>query len=387
MTQKKQSRRRRKQQPSSRTAAANGFKVLAAALFLLVFLALSLLGLDWLRQQNVAQRPVPPPPPERPLPAQDVQVEIESALLRSGVSLDRLQRSQTDGVVRYQVEGAWPDAEALQFVTERLQRLDPRLSLRADSGQRQLSVRFKGQPVLQVLFVPLPVIAPGHIVRAAIIMDDLGLSLAAVRDLVTIDLNVTGAILPDQPHSREISLLLHRHGRQVMVHLPMEPQGYPQANPGPRALMAAMTPEQIGQRTDELLRVVPEAVGANNHMGSRLTESSAAMQAVMAVLKSKGMFFVDSKTSPRSVGLNEARRAGVPTLGRDLFLDNVATTEAIRFQLRKLIRLARERGQAVAICHPYPQTLEALRLEAPAFREMGVEVVPVSQLIYAGTAN
>jgi polysaccharide deacetylase 2 family uncharacterized protein YibQ len=151
--------------------------------------------------------------------------------------------------------------------------------------------------------------------------------------------------------------------------------------------MAAMTPEQIGQRTDELLRVVPEAVGANNHMGSRLTESSAAMQAVMAVLKSKGMFFVDSKTSPRSVGLNEARRAGVPTLGRDLFLDNVATTEAIRFQLRKLIRLARERGQAVAICHPYPQTLEALRLEAPAFREMGVEVVPVSQLIYAGTAN
>lgn len=387
MASKKQSRPRRKKPATSPIAAATGIKVLAAALFLAFFLGFTLWGLDWLRQQYVAQLPPPPPPPERPVPTQDLQVEIESALLRSGVSLDRLQRDQGNHLLRYQVEGAWPDADSLQFLAERLRRLDERLGLQADAAQRQLVVQFKGRPVLQVIFLPLTPLAPGRTVRAAIIMDDLGLSLAAARELVGIDLAVTGAILPDQPHAREIGQLLHRHGRQVMVHMPMEPHGYPQVNPGKMALLLAMDPQQIAQRASELLQVVPEAVGANNHMGSRLTEDTEAMQAVMEVLRRRGLFFVDSKTSPRSVGLNEARRAGLPTIGRDIFLDNQATTEAVRFQLRKLIRLARERGQAVAICHPYPQTLEALRLEAPAFREMGVEVVPVSQLIYAGTAR
>jgi polysaccharide deacetylase 2 family uncharacterized protein YibQ len=133
-----------------------------------------------------------------------------------------------------------------------------------------------------------------------------------------------------------------------------------------------------------LLKQVPHAAGVNNHMGSRFTEDEQAMTAVMAVLRERGLYFVDSLTTSRSVGSATAQRAGVPAVRRDIFLDNVAEVDAIVQQIRRLAGKARRNGSAVGICHPYPETLQALRQELPKQAGQGIEFVPVSGLLGAG---
>jgi hypothetical protein len=119
-------------------------------------------------------------------------------------------------------------------------------------------------------------------------------------------------------------------------------------------------------------------------MGSRLTEQVDSMAAVLEVLQERGLFFVDSRTSAASVAAEEARRIGMPSALRDVFLDNVREVPAIAREIRKLAGMARRRGSAVGICHPYPETLAALRQEAEVLRQQGIEVVPVSQLLTQG---
>jgi len=137
----------------------------------------------------------------------------------------------------------------------------------------------------------------------------------------------------------------------------------------------------VQQKVLRYLQQVPHVVGANNHMGSRYTELQPGMSAVLDVLRSKQLFFIDSRTSARSVATGAALEAGVPFAARDVFLDNVRDVEAIAREVRKLAGLARRRGQAIGICHPYPQTIAALRREAEVLRSQGVEVVPASSLV------
>jgi hypothetical protein len=166
-----------------------------------------------------------------------------------------------------------------------------------------------------------------------------------------------------------------------MLHIPMEPHSYPAADPGPGALFAGMAPETVKQKVRDYLQRVPHTVGGNNHMGSRYTELRPGMAAVLEVMRSENLFFVDSRTSARSVAVDEARRAGVSFAARDVFLDNVREVDAIAREVRKLAGLARRRGQAIGICHPYPQTIAALRQEAAVLRSQGVLVVPASSLV------
>jgi polysaccharide deacetylase 2 family uncharacterized protein YibQ len=212
-------------------------------------------------------------------------------------------------------------------------------------------------------------------------MDDLGRDLASGRELAAIDLPVTFAVMPGNPHSREVAELAHQHGREVLVHMPMQPQGYPEINPGNDALLIDMDAEEIQTRVRGFLERVPHAVGGNNHMGSRFTESPEGMQAVMAILRESGLFFVDSVTSGRSVGIEEAVKAGVPAAARDVFLDNEQDVARIAAELRHLVRVAQRQGRAIGICHPYPETMEALRRETATLKESGVEIVPVSRLV------
>jgi polysaccharide deacetylase 2 family uncharacterized protein YibQ len=218
--------------------------------------------------------------------------------------------------------------------------------------------------------------------RLAIIMDDLGRDLASGKALVEIDVPVAFAIMPGNAKAAEVADLAHRHGREVLVHMPMEPRGFPGIDPGGDALLVGMQREEIEERVRGFLQRVPHAIGGNNHMGSRFTENPEGMQAVLGVLKESGMFFVDSVTSDRSVALSEARQSGVAAAGRDVFLDNEQDVERIVAEIRHLVRVARQQGEAIGICHPYPQTLEALRREAAAaLRQSGVELVPVSRLV------
>ncbi len=152
-------------------------------------------------------------------------------------------------------------------------------------------------------------------------------------------------------------------------------------NPGAEALFVKYSDAEIRRRFDQFLAKIPHVTGSNNHMGSRFTEDARALAPVMESLQEKGLFFIDSRTTGRSKVPEVAHRYGVPTMDRDVFFDNVAEVDAIVREIRHLEGKARKQGMAIGICHPYPETLEALRKELPGLVARGVTVVPVSVLL------
>ena len=215
----------------------------------------------------------------------------------------------------------------------------------------------------------------------AIIVDDLGADLVMMQDFLDLQLNLTAAVLPNVPHARAVAELAHASGREVLLHVPMEPRDYPAANPGEQALMVDLPTAEVQKRLRGYLQTVPWVVGANNHMGSRFTESREGMRGVLQILKDQGLFFVDSRTTAASVAIVEAEGMEIAHAERDLFLDNDINEEAIRRQIRKLIGIAKEQGSAIGICHPHRETYAALKKEAPGFAAAGVKLVAVSALI------
>lgn len=216
----------------------------------------------------------------------------------------------------------------------------------------------------------------------AIIIDDLGLDLVMMKKFMELQLNVTAAVLPHLPHSRDVAELAHSYGREVLLHIPMEPRGYPAVNPGEEALTVDLSSLVVEQRLRGYLQEVPWAVGANNHMGSRFTESKEGMRSVLQLLKDHGLFFIDSRTSSESVAVTEAVEMGIANGERDLFLDNELNVAAIRYQIQRLIRIAKEDGSAIGICHPHDETYAALKMESASFAESGVKLVSASSLVH-----
>ena len=212
-------------------------------------------------------------------------------------------------------------------------------------------------------------------------MDDLGRSLYTAEALLALPQAVTFAIIPGEAQAVQVAELAYAGDREVMLHTPMEPQGYPAVNPGEDALFVEYSDQEIRRRLDQFLAYIPHVTGINNHMGSRFTEDARALTPVMKSLQEKGLFFVDSRTTGRTLAAETARRYNVPTMERDVFLDNVAEVDAIVTQILKLEAKARKQGMAIGICHPYPETLEALRRELPGLVERGISLVPVSVLL------
>ena len=188
-------------------------------------------------------------------------------------------------------------------------------------------------------------------------------------------------MLPQVRWSAASADALRRGGKEVLLHLPMEPAGYPRVRPGPGLVLRSQTDVEIARTLEEDLATVPGAVGVNNHMGSVATADPRVMRAVVAVLSQRGLFFVDSHTTDATVAEKTARDASVPAVSRHVFLDDVATEEAVRKQLDELVRRARLEGDAVAIGHPYPATLAVLERELPGMASRGVRVVRVSELV------
>ena len=215
----------------------------------------------------------------------------------------------------------------------------------------------------------------------AIVIDDMGQHIREGEILAGLPVPVTFSVLPYNDHAREVAELAHRNGLEVLIHLPMEPQGYPEkANPGPGALFSSMSETNLRSLVRKAVQHVPHAVGANNHMGSRFTESGSGMDAVLEELAGRRLFFLDSMTTSRSQGKPASRRAHVPYIQRNIFLDNVQDQAAIVFQLRKAETLAKRKGMAVAIGHPYPETLHALA-EWARTRDTSIRIVTVQQLL------
>nr|MDA8164917.1 divergent polysaccharide deacetylase family protein [Desulfobacteraceae bacterium] len=216
--------------------------------------------------------------------------------------------------------------------------------------------------------------------RVAIVVDDMGLSRVRGEQMLAQDLDLTFSFLPHAPHTEALIRAAKRRGRDILMHLPMEPEDAKRWDPGPGALFLSMSKAALRQEVERDLALVPGALGVNNHMGSKLTADREAMRTVLALFPPRGLFFLDSLTTPASVGFQVAMELGVPARRRDVFLDNVQEPAAIARQIDQLIQKARQHGTAVAICHPYPATIAALAANRQRLRRE-VEVVGLHRLM------
>lgn len=215
----------------------------------------------------------------------------------------------------------------------------------------------------------------------AIIIDDLGNSLALDKQAVTLPGPVACAFLPDTPYAARLARAAHQAGKEVLLHLPLEALGHEKLGPG--GLTLPMTRYEFVSTVRADLAAIPDVDGVNNHMGSLLTQHPGDMAWLMETLKQAPtpLFFVDSRTTPRTVAYRIAREHGVPATSRDVFLDDVQTKAAINRQLKELIALAKRHGTAVAIGHPYAVTLRVLERQLPKLVRQGVQLVSVRQVI------
>jgi polysaccharide deacetylase 2 family uncharacterized protein YibQ len=217
--------------------------------------------------------------------------------------------------------------------------------------------------------------------RLAIILDDLGSDRVAAEAIFALPYPLTVSVLPHHDHSPEIAGEAHRRGYQVMLHLPM--QSIANETPEAQELRPGMPASQVSALVEQFLQNVPGATGVNNHQGSQATSDPELMDELMPVLRDRHLFYVDSRTTAATVAFDTAQSFGVRSAFRNVpFLDDVAEVAAVHKQLELAVRGAREKGEAIAIGHPHPATIQALREFLPRAQANGVRLVFASDLVH-----
>ena len=215
----------------------------------------------------------------------------------------------------------------------------------------------------------------------ALIIDDLGYDKKIAQKFAQLDLVLTFSILPHSPFQQKIARLARSKGLEIMIHMPMEPVEYPQVNPGPGTLLTSMSPDELIEQLDQNLNTLPSVKGVNNHMGSRMTSESTQMYQIFSVLKKRGLFFIDSRTTAESLCEPSARLFQVPFAQRDVFIDHHLKPDFIRNQIKELIRIAKKNGEAVGIMHPHATTLKILQEMIPDLKGQ-IRLVPASKVVH-----
>lgn len=212
-----------------------------------------------------------------------------------------------------------------------------------------------------------------------IVIDDLGDNRKKGIAAIDLDGAITYAFLPHTPHSKELARIAHQKGKEVILHAPMENKSGLRLGPG--ALEEHHDHQQLKSILNTGLDSIPYVTGMNNHMGSLLTEDREKMAEIMQVMRRRNLFFLDSVTTSNTVAWKVAREVGVPYILRDTFLDNERNEEYIHQQFKQALKVAMSRGYSVAIGHPYPETVEYLKKALPIVEELGVKLIPASELI------
>jgi polysaccharide deacetylase 2 family uncharacterized protein YibQ len=215
--------------------------------------------------------------------------------------------------------------------------------------------------------------------QLALIVDDCGQWIATERGFVALGIPLTLSVLPDVPYTNVIATEASDAGKGVMLHLPMETLSG--LNPGPGKVTTEMNDAQIVAQVQSDLADVPLARGVNNHEGSKASADTRVMRAVIGVLAQHSLFFIDSRTNVASVGEATARAMGVPTAARDVFLDNRADVAYTEAQLSQAAAIAQRTGSAIAIGHPRPTTLAAVRAMIPRLQALGIQFVLVQDIV------
>jgi polysaccharide deacetylase 2 family uncharacterized protein YibQ len=224
-------------------------------------------------------------------------------------------------------------------------------------------------------------ITPGAHPKIAIVIDDVGLDIKGSERAIKLPPFITLSFLPYATRLREQTKEAHDEGHELLLHMPMEPVGH--EDPGPGALLVDLPMRDLQQRFETALASFTGFDGVNNHMGSKFTAYSDGMTMVVDELQQRHLFYLDSRTSAQSVGFKIAQEKGLPTIGRDVFLDDVQSTDTIRAQLEQTEHLASRKGYAIAIGHPHTVTLDVLESWIPDAQKRRYEFVPVGSLVKA----
>lgn len=365
-----------------------------AASTILIGLAVVLLGLGLgigLSRSTPWRVSTPAPTPRMPGPTAPLLIDdpsldaaVRRAISEIGTVVRDTQEDQTAQqgsqqlrwhlhVIDVQTQGN--AADALKTLGQEVERAGGKVFSRSPTGIRV------GVPREGRIFVTheIRVVPSRAQTRVAIIFDDAGGSLDDLETIIALGRPVTVAVLPGLRFSREVAERARAAGLEVFLHLPLEPED-PTKKVGPGGITIDMRDEEIIQIVRADLEDVPGAVGVNNHMGSRGTADERVMRAVLQVVKERGLIFVDSVTSPRSIATRLASEMRIPAAARQVFLDNRDEPEAIRQQIVRLITLARQRGEAVAIGHAQRLTAQVLKEMLPEFDRQGIVLVPASAL-------
>ena len=214
----------------------------------------------------------------------------------------------------------------------------------------------------------------------SIIIDDMGNQYKTGYRAVTLPGAVACAFLPRVPFTHQLAVMAHSYNKEVMLHAPMQAKGNNLLGPG--GLTVDMSQEQFLKTLREDIEAVPHVMGISNHMGSLLTEHPDHMVWLMGEINRHGnLFFVDSKTTTKSIASRVAGDFDVPNIERDVFLDNVLETPYIDKQFKKLIKIAKRKGSAVAVGHAYHPTLAYLEKALPELEKQGIKLIPLSHMI------
>src|SRR5215470_9197258 len=229
---------------------------------------------------------------------------------------------------------------------------------------------------------PLPAVPPGPagVPRIAVVVDDLGARRDVFDGLREIRRPLTVAVLPGLPLSEWTAREALQSGMEVLLDLPMEPYRFPEVDPGPGALLMAMSAQEMQAQIGAHLASVPGAVGVTNHMGSRMTEDRAHMRTVLEVIAGRRLFLVDGLTSNLSVAYDEAKAQGLRAGRRQVIVDHGAGESGDRMRWDEVAWWAETRGEVIVIAHGHPLTARLLREYVPRWESRGMRLVPVSQL-------
>ncbi len=214
----------------------------------------------------------------------------------------------------------------------------------------------------------------------AIVIDDIGYDSKMAARFMNLGVALSFSLLPRSPFQQEIAESLAENGLEVMLHLPLEPHHTPDVNLGMDVLLTSSTPDELIDLVIADLDAVPHITGVNNHMGSKMTENMDLMRAIFSVLKMRGLFFLDSRTTHKSICKTAAGHVGIRFAERDVFLDHILKRDFIRAQLSALIARATAQGSAVEIAHPHEMTFQVLKAMLPELTQKA-DLVPVSAIV------
>ena len=256
-----------------------------------------------------------------------------------------------------------------------------------DDNCLKIDMRIQGFKTHELTFCP-PLSAseqqtsPKKEYLVAIVIDDLGKDYKAFKKLLALNIPITYSILPFHKYSSRIANEAYEKNGEVILHLPLEPWNSSNHTINHGTLLTSMKKDQILSQLERNIDAVPHITGVGNHMGSIFTENRDKMEIMLQKLKEKGLYFLDSRTTKKTVGYTLAREMGMKAAERDLFIDNSKEPLLIDKQLKKLPFLVKQNGgHAIAIGHPHYATIDGIERNIPFLKEQGIKIVPLSQLV------